>query len=75
MLLNSYFMANRLARYLEYIDYHGHPISLSYKNRTTYQTTFGGVITLLSRLGILAYFLVLVNLIVNRQKTVSNKSI
>ncbi len=65
----------RVKRFVKWADQHGAPIALSYKSQYTYKTLVGGTITILSRLGMLAYFLVLVNNIINKDKTVTYKSV
>ncbi len=49
---------------LRKIDRFGHPISLTYKNETTFKSSFGGTMTLLSILTLLAYFGVLLSQII-----------
>jgi hypothetical protein len=60
---------------LKRLDFNGAPITLTYKNRNSYQTPIGGVVTIISRLGIFAFFLVLIFNIVNKEKKVVYKSI
>eukprot|EP00347_Sterkiella_histriomuscorum_P007133 403350137 len=54
-------------------DLYGYPIGLQYKRKSSYQTVFGGAVTILSRLGILIFLLVLANNIINRQRKVTSK--
>jgi hypothetical protein len=60
---------------LKKIDYHGHPIGLTYKNERTFKTSIGGVVTLISRLGIFIFFSFLIKNIINKQKAVTTKPV
>ena len=51
-------MSNSKVRsFLEYFDYSGKPINFSYKGHQTFHSTIGGIVTILTRLAILAYVL------------------
>jgi hypothetical protein len=48
------------------IDQHGAPVALNYDGRVTHRSVVGGVVTILSRIGILGFFLSLVNDVVSK---------
>eukprot|EP00347_Sterkiella_histriomuscorum_P014184 403361841 len=50
------------------LDSYGHPISLSYKDSSTYKSVFGGIFTLIARIGLLAYFLVDISQVFQKQR-------
>lgn len=43
-------------RFIKRLDIFGAPINLTYKKRTTYKSLLGGIVTLLSRIILFAYF-------------------
>ena len=62
---------SKLNKYLKKCDLHGDEISLTYNRQTSFQTSMGGILTIVSRLGILIYFLVIVGNIANRDSTIT----
>ena len=46
-----------LKHYIRQADIYGHQISLTYKSSPYYQSFFGGLVSILTRLFILGYFL------------------
>eukprot|EP00347_Sterkiella_histriomuscorum_P000453 403375809 len=50
------------------MDAFGHPISFSYKDQPTFKSTFGGIVTIFSRIALLAYFVVELQSVINRAK-------
>ena len=56
-------------------DLTGAPVSLGYKNSNSHKSVLGGLVTILSRLGILAFFLALVRDIYYQEKIVTIKSV
>eukprot|EP00347_Sterkiella_histriomuscorum_P011955 403370457 len=67
-------LLRRLRKLIKNADLYGQPITLLYKGRATYQTVFGGVITIISRLGIFVFLLILANSLINRESKVTYKS-
>eukprot|EP00347_Sterkiella_histriomuscorum_P012669 403367679 len=51
-------LISSISRKLKNQDAFGHPITLSYKDSSTYKSLFGGIVTLFSRIALFAYFLV-----------------
>ncbi|CDW84085.1 UNKNOWN [Stylonychia lemnae] len=66
---------NKLKKTLRSFDSYGSPISLTYKNKTKFQTSMGGIITILFRLGVSIYFALQVMRIIKYEKTVHVKNI
>jgi hypothetical protein len=62
-----------IKNFIKMLDSHGAHIDLHYKKKHTYQTLAGGLCTILSWIGITAFFLVLVANVVNHDKKVSFK--
>ena len=56
----------KLYNWMKRADAHGHNIGLTYNNKHASQSFIGGIITLISRLGIIVYFMVLVSFIVKK---------
>eukprot|EP00347_Sterkiella_histriomuscorum_P017935 403347419 len=56
-----------LLRFIKSSDAFGHPITLSYKDSSTYKSIFGGVVTLLARISLLVYFLIQITSVFQRQ--------
>jgi hypothetical protein len=54
---------------LKKVDAYGAPIELTYKNKTKYQTTFGGSLTLISRLAVIVYLCILIKDVILRNQT------
>ena len=52
------------------MDAYGHQINLTYKNDSSFKTTFGGLVTILTRLGIFAYFILEMNTVFQRKSTI-----
>lgn len=50
-------------------------MSLTYKAKPTFQTSLGGAVAILGKLGVLAYFLSLVNSITNKEKATIFKNV
>lgn len=48
----------KISDLFKYVDYHGAPVSFTYKNNTKHKTAFGGFITLGSRISILVYLII-----------------
>lgn len=48
----SYFLESKIKK----IDKFGFPVSLTYKREVTYQSAFGGIMTILSTLAVIAFF-------------------
>ena len=44
-----------IAQTLERLDRFGYPITFTYKNETTFRTSFGGIMTILSVMSIMIY--------------------
>ena len=51
----SFSLTKSLKKTIRGFDIYGSPIQLTYKKETTFKSLLGGVVTLLTRLGILAY--------------------
>lgn len=62
---------SKLRRFLKSLDLHGHSVSLTYKNRTTFKTLTGGIVTLISCLVIFVFFCVMMNRIIEREKRIT----
>eukprot|EP00347_Sterkiella_histriomuscorum_P010053 403338865 len=58
---------NTIIRRIRNNDAFGHPITLSYKDSSTYKSVFGGIVTLFSRIALFAYFLVQIISVWQRQ--------
>jgi len=66
-------MCDTLRKLLKRVDAYGQPIQLTYKNATTFKTSYGGICTLLSR-GVLLLFLVLqFKLIVDKKAAIDRQ--
>lgn len=50
-------MKDKLFKVLSLIDIYGRPVRLTVKGADTYKTAFGGIITILSGIALLTYFL------------------
>ena len=46
-----------LFRMVRRVDSYGHPINLTYRGETTYKSYFGGVVTIITRIAILAFLI------------------
>lgn len=64
-----------LYRWVKRADLYGTPINFKYKKRNTIQSFAGGVFTILSRIGILAFLFVLVANVIRKDKNVTFKSV
>ncbi|CDW89334.1 UNKNOWN [Stylonychia lemnae] len=51
-------------------DRNGEPISLNYKGKHQHQTVTGGLITLFQICGIIAFFFILLNRIIGKEKNI-----
>ena len=67
--------ATSVANKLRNIDAYGHPINLTYKNDTTYKSLLGGAATILTRIGIFAFFLVELMNVINKKDSIRTSSI
>ncbi len=56
------------------LDAFGHPISLSYNKNPTFQSFFGGLMTIISRSLLLIYFLNQVAVIIQKSRFTISKS-
>ena len=45
-----------LGKNITTLDVFGHPISLTAKNKSQYQTLPGGIVTVITRVAVIAYF-------------------
>ena len=61
---------NKLLRIIRSIDSYGHPISLTYKNESTFKSLLGGVFTILTRLCVFAFLLSEILDVINKKSTV-----
>ncbi len=48
----------RLSKFIKGLDSLGYKISIKFKGRDTFKSVFGGIMTIMARLALLAYFLV-----------------
>ncbi len=55
--------------FIKKMDAYGAPIELTYKNKTNYQTTFGGSLTLISRFAVMVYLGILIKDVIQRNQT------
>eukprot|EP00347_Sterkiella_histriomuscorum_P006411 403352871 len=55
MKLSGKFFKTKVKQAIKSQDMFGHKIGLTYKNKSSYKTSFGGIITILFRLGIIIY--------------------
>lgn len=53
-------------RRIKAFDQHGAPVGLTFDGKVTHKSVIGGIVTLLSRIGILGFFLSLVNDVVSK---------
>jgi hypothetical protein len=65
----------RISAVLKSADYHGASVGFTYKNKSKHQTSFGGFITILSRIGIAMYLIALATRVINRESYVNFKSL
>ncbi|CDW89557.1 UNKNOWN [Stylonychia lemnae] len=65
----------KFRHFLKQFDQTGAPVSLNYNNSSTFKTTLGGTITLLSRLGIICYFLILAKQLYDQENKVTFKQV
>ncbi|CDW75001.1 UNKNOWN [Stylonychia lemnae] len=61
-----------LAGYIRQQDQFGHPISLRYKNNSTFKTFFGGFITILFRMGIIVFLVFEIMKVVDKKSNITN---
>ena len=64
-----------LSGFVKRSDIYGTQVSFHYNNSATVKSFVEGFFTLASRLGILAFFFVMLNNVINKDKTVSFKSV
>lgn len=60
--------SKRLGRFFKSLDYFGHPVTLKYKTRSTYNSILGGVLTTMVFSALFGYFLSMINDVVKRDK-------
>ena len=59
---------NIFSNFLRSQDSHGHPIQLTFDGETQYQSTLGGILSMLSKALVLSYFIYLVKLVIGREQ-------
>lgn len=59
-----------MERSLTSIDKFGFPVNLTYRKEQTFKSSFGGVMTILSILSLMIYFLVMLMNVINNEKYV-----
>eukprot|EP00347_Sterkiella_histriomuscorum_P018344 403345864 len=72
--MNKIHRFKSIQRWVKKQDNFGHPITLSYKDSSTFKSVFGGIVTLLTRIGLLVYFTTAVVNVLNRSKFMITKT-
>ena len=67
-------MAGIFMSILEKLDFSGKQISFTLNSRDSFKTPFGGVITILTRLAILAFFLYGIKDVYDQKNTITSKT-
>ncbi len=57
---------SRITGALRAIDLYGHPINLTYKGETTYKSLVGAFFTIITRIGILTFFVLEIINVINK---------
>jgi len=57
--------------FIKSMDMYGHPIILTYKNSSTFKSFIGGILTILTRLAILVYFVAQIVSVIQKQCTIT----
>lgn len=66
---------NRLQNFIKKQDMYGVPINLTYKNDNTYKTIQGGIVTMISRMIIVAFLLLHVKDLARRKNEIKRKAV
>jgi hypothetical protein len=61
---------SRISKIFKFFDIHGAPISLTFNKKAQHKSVIGGMITLTGFTGLLIYFLILLQKVVNRETTI-----
>ena len=61
---------NSLARFFKFNDTTGYPVSLTYKGSHNYKSVAGGILSLLTKFVVLAYFCYQLRLVFTRDRSV-----
>ena len=61
----------KISKILRDQDMYGHQINLTYKNSSTFKSTFGGISTLIMRIAILAYLVSQLIQVINKNSTLT----
>ena len=72
-LKNKHVFPHNCGEIFRSIDIFGHPISLTFKGKHSYKTTFGAIVTAIVGLGIVAYALSRLQHMISRQDPVLSK--
>ena len=66
--------SGQFKNYITQLDGYGVPISMTYNNQVTFKTFIGGIMTIISRIAILAYFLYQFRDLANHKKVITKKT-
>ncbi len=52
-------IGRKVKHFLKTFDQYGHPVTLQYKNDSHYRTPFGGIVSILTIIGLFIWFAIL----------------
>ena len=58
--------ANSFLNFVRSLDMYGHPVTLTFKKDSTYKSVLGGTVSILSFIGVVIYFLILLQALIAR---------
>ncbi len=61
---------NSLSRFLKFNDTTGYPVSLTYKGSHSYKSVIGGILSLMTKFLVLAYFIYQLQLVFTHDRSV-----
>ncbi len=64
----------KISSFFKSFDYHGAPISFTYKDKVKHKTAFGGFITIASRLSIIVYLMIQMHNVIKKDSDIRVKS-
>lgn len=65
---------SKLSRFITYLDSNGQPITFTYKGNSAYKSFLGGVISILVKMGVIAFFCVQMQKLAERVNSITFKT-
>ena len=68
-------LGTKFFRFFRSLDKYGHPIALTYKGDASYKTLIGGLLTIATRIGVIAFLMIEIMSVISKTSTITNSEV